>query len=319
MSASEHLPVHVPAAKVDAEAATWLDRRDRGGWSEADQATLDAWLEENPVHRITYWRMEAAWARTERLSALGAPDVPRRSNFLFFRVGAAAAVALATIGGAFWMAIPQPKGVSYATSLGGRETVMLSDGSRIELNTDSAIRLADTETARNIWLDKGEAYLQVTHNAARPLTVFVGDRRITDLGTKFVVKRATDRLEVSVLEGRVSLNTPQATAPFVLRQGDTAIASAKGVSLIRKSTRTLSDELGWRRGVIIFDNTPLAEAAEQVSRYNPVKVEIAGANLARLPVTGTVSANDPKEFLRMARTVFGLRAEKVNGKFVISR
>src|SRR6185312_12212955 len=137
-----------------------------------------------------------------------------------------------------WYAIPRETGVTYATSIGGHESIMLADGSRIELNTDSAIRLADSAHARNIWLEKGEAYLQVTHDASRPLTVFAGNRRIVDLGTKFVVKRGTDQLEVAVLEGRVSLdagNTSGAQAT-VLQQGETAIASASGVSIHRKTT-----------------------------------------------------------------------------------
>ncbi len=305
------------ADEIDAIAADWLDRRDRGGWAEKDEAELAAWLDEATVNRITYWRMEAAWSRTERLSALRAPGTPRRSYLRFLR-NAAAAVGVVAIGGGLWLALPRATGVEYATSIGGRETVMLPDGSRIELNTDTAIRLADSATARNIWLSKGEAYLQVTHDASRPLTVFVGDRRITDLGTKFVVKRGTDRFEVAVLEGRVSLDASRNSPSVVLREGDAAIASAEKLSVTRKSARRLSDELGWRRGVIVFDSTPLADAAEQVSRYNATKVEVADASIAHLPVTGTVSATDPNEFLRMARKVFGLRAQKVNGKFLIT-
>lgn len=307
------------AEEVDAATAAWLDKRDCGNWSEGDEAAFAAWLDADPIHRITYWRMEAAWARTERLTALRPTQPPRRNSFAFFRA-AAAAVTISAIAAGAWFAIPHETGVTYATSIGGHESIVLADGSRIELNTDSAIRLADTAHARNIWLEKGEAYLQVTHDASRPLTVFAGTRRIVDLGTKFVVKRGTDRLEVAVLEGRVSLDagdTPN-TKMTTLNKGETAIASTSGVSIHRRTTSELSDELGWRRGVIVFDNTPLGEAAEQVSRYNAVKVTVTDAAIARLPVTGTVSSTDPKEFLRMARVVFGLRAEKVNGKYVIS-
>ena len=307
------------AEEVDAATAAWLDKRDCGNWSEEDGAAFAAWLDADPIHRITYWRMEAAWSRTERLTALRPQPAPRREGSMFFRA-AAAAITISAVAAGAWFAIPRETGVTYATSIGGHESIMLADGSRIELNTDSAIRLADSAHARNIWLEKGEAYLQVTHDASRPLTVFAGNRRIVDLGTKFVVKRGTNRLEVAVLEGSVSLDAGNAsgTQATVLQQGETAIASAEGVSVHRKTTRELSDELGWRRGVIVFDNTPLGEAAEQVSRYNTVKVTVRDAATARLPVTGTVSSTDPNEFLRMARVVFGLRAEMIDGKYVIS-
>lgn len=308
------------AEEIDAAAAEWLDRRDRGNWAETDDQALAAWMDADPIHRITYWRMEAAWTRTERLSALRPSPPPRQRRFAFLRA-AAAVIAISALAAGVWFAIPRETGVTYATSVGGHETVMLADGSRIELNTDTVIRLADSAHARNIWLEKGEAYLQVTHDAARPLTVFVGNRRVVDIGTKFVVKRGENRLEVSVLEGRVSLDAAQGSAnekPVLLKEGDTAVASASGVSFLRKPARELADELGWRRGVIVFDNTPLGDAAEQVSRYNAVKVEVRDAKLARLPVTGTVSSTDPKEFLRMARIVFGLHAEKTGGTYVIS-
>jgi transmembrane sensor len=320
MTQFEQLSPKNRAEDIDAAAAAWLDKRDCGGWSEQDEEVFTAWLDADPIHRITYWRIETAWARTEKLAALRPTPAPRRRGLIFFRA-AAAVIAVSAIAASAWFLAPRDTGVVYATSVGGRETVMLTDGSRIELNTDSAIRLADSTHARNIWLEKGEAYLQVTHDASRPLTVFIGNRRVTDLGTKFVVKRGADRLEVAVLEGRVSLDAHVAGSdaqPTMLRQGETAVASASGVSVLRKTTHELSNELGWRRGVIVFDNTPLGDAAEEVSRYNAVKVTVADAAVARLPVTGTVSSADPKEFLRMARVVFGLRAKIVDGKYVIS-
>jgi len=321
MSAPTITPAKSSAAAVDARAAAWLDRKDRGCWTEKDEADLAAWLDEDPINRITFWRIEAAWNRTERLAALRPSKPVRGKGTLFFRVAAAALLVAAIVGGV-WTYLAQPSSVTYATSIGGRETVMLADGSRIELNTDTAIRLSDTANARNVWLDKGEAYFQVTHNPARPLTVLIGKHRVTDLGTKFVIRREPNRTDVSVLEGSVSMDAVGASPgskALTLLAGDAVVALADKMSVTRKSTTQLSDELGWRRGVIVFDSTPLATAAEEVSRYNSVRVVVAGEQLRRLPVTGTVSANDPEEFLRMARTVFGLRAKKMNGGYVISR
>ena len=57
---------------VDARAAAWLARRDRGGWSDADAAGLEAWLDEATAHRVAFLRMQAAWEECGRLQALGA-------------------------------------------------------------------------------------------------------------------------------------------------------------------------------------------------------------------------------------------------------
>ena len=57
---------------VDARAAAWLARRDRGGWSDADAAGLEAWLDEATAHRVAFLRLQAAWEECGRLQALGA-------------------------------------------------------------------------------------------------------------------------------------------------------------------------------------------------------------------------------------------------------
>lgn len=307
------------ASEIDLRASAWMERRDRGNWSDEDESDLAAWLDENPANRITFWRMEAAWHRTERLAALRSTMPKRTKGPLFFRI-AAAAWFVSTIAGGAWYYISQPVSATYATSIGGHETVMLADGSHIELNTDTAIRLSDTNASRKIWLEKGEAFFEITHDAARPLTVFVGSRRITDLGTSFVIRRDQNSLEVSVVEGRVSVGDDiQNSKPLHLAQGDSIIASENRLFVTRKSPLELSNELGWRRGVIVFDNTSLTDAAEQVSRYNATKVAIAGKKLGQMTITGTVSAADPREFLRMVRVAFGLRTEKVDDEFIVSR
>jgi transmembrane sensor len=315
-SASE---IKVIASEIDLHASAWIERRDRGNWNEEDESDLTVWLDENPANRITFWRMEAAWHRTERLAALRSTMPKRTNGTLFIRI-AAATFLVTAIAGSIWYYISQPAGVTYATSIGGHETVMLADGSHIELNTDTAIRLSDTIGSRKIWLEKGEAFFEVTHDAARPLTVFVGSRRITDLGTSFVIRRDQNNFEVSVVEGRVSVGDDiRKPTPLYLIGGESVIASKNRLFVTGKSPLELSNELGWRRGVIVFNNTSLADAAEQVSRYNATKVAIAGEKLGQMTITGTVSATDPREFLRMVRVAFGLRTEKVNDAFIVSR
>ena len=75
----------------------------------------------------------------------------------------------------------------FSTEVGGHETVTFSDGTRIELNTNTVLRARMTTAQRTVWLDKGEAYFQVKHDPAHPLTVIAG-HRVTDLGTEFLVR-----------------------------------------------------------------------------------------------------------------------------------
>lgn len=58
--------------QIERTAAAWLARRDAGGWSDHDQAQLDAWLEASIAHRVAFVRLDAAWRQSDRLKALGA-------------------------------------------------------------------------------------------------------------------------------------------------------------------------------------------------------------------------------------------------------
>lgn len=307
------------AEDVDARAAQWLDMRDRGDWTPENEAAFEAWLDEEPIHRITYWRMEETWDRTQRLAALNLPTVRHGRGPSFLRIAAVLAL-VAAAAAASWSYDARPKGTSYATSIGGRESIMLADGTSIELNTDSAVRVLDTTAERKIWLEKGEAFFKVTHDARRPLTVYVGERRITDLGTQFDVRQESSRLEVAVVEGRVRFEAGQTQRAQVLTRGDVALATSNNKMIMsRKAESELVRELSWRRGVLVFDNTPLSEAVHQMNRYNQTRLVLADSTIGSLPITGTLSATEPMEFLRMVQTVFGLQEQKVNGAIVISR
>jgi transmembrane sensor len=157
------------------------------------------------VHRVAFVRLQTGWNRTERLAALrpaliGGIGGAWRGHVVPTFIRATAALGVAGIVGFFAFGQPAPqKEKTYSSSLGSRESINLTDGSQIELNTNTTVRTLIGGGKRTVWLDKGEAYFQVKHDAAHPFVVIAGKRRITDLGTKFLVRRQDDELKVSVL------------------------------------------------------------------------------------------------------------------------
>jgi len=319
----------ISASETEARAARWLAARDRDDWSGEDQTALDAWLDEDILNSVAYWRLEAAWTHTERLTALrSAPasrredaHAPKRRLRPWFFAAAAALAGFAALGfGTKYLF--QPSIRSYATAIGERETIRFADGSQIELNTDTSLRADVSASHRRIWLDKGEAFFQVQHNAQRPFVVIVGEHYVTDLGTKFRVRRDPGHLEVALLEGRAELAASDPAAaqkPVVLLPGDIAIATAKAISLTKATTKALSNELAWRHGMVVFNNTTLAEAASEFNRYNREKIVIADPKIARNTIYGTFQAENVSAFARLAHEVLGLRVERRGDEIVISR
>ncbi len=178
------------AKSIKDVAASWLERRDRSDWSQTEQAELDAWLDQSMAHATAFWRLEGAWQRTERLSALREPmrsSQGTQRSALRRSAPWATAVVLAAIlaaSGSTYFAPSRAK--SYSTPIGGHEIVTLGDGTSIELNTDTSIQVARNGDTRNITLEKGEAYFQVVHDPAHPFVVHVGTHRVVDIGTKFL-------------------------------------------------------------------------------------------------------------------------------------
>jgi transmembrane sensor len=217
-----------------------------------------------------------------------------------------------------WFELAKPAEKTYATAVGERERLTLADGSQIELNTDSQVRTEIAANQRKIWLDKGEVYFEVKHNEKKPFVVLVGDHRITDIGTKFVVRRDKNGFKVSVLEGVVQLDDSR-TAPKILTKGEVAVASTNRTQIVRQTQQELTDAIGWQRGVLVFDHTSLAEVAAEFNRYSTTKIVIADPKTASLTIDGTFPSNNSRAFMRLAQAVLGLSVEDRGGEIVISK
>jgi transmembrane sensor len=312
------------ATGIQTRAADWLLERREGEWNDARQAEFDAWMDESLAHRIAYWRLDAAWGRADLLTAMRRPAFQRRvapkrkvwPNIL--RAVAAVIVIGAVAGAVQWLEPGRPAEKTYATAVGERERLTLADGSQIELNTDTQVRTEIAANRRRIWLDRGEVYFEVKHNEKKPFVVMVGDRRIVDIGTKFVVRRDKTDFKVSVLEGVVRLEDSRA-APKILTRGEVAVASANRTQIVRQTQQELTDAIGWQRGVLVFDHTSLAEVAAEFNRYSTAKIVIADPKTAALTIDGTFPSNNSRAFMRLAQAVLGLSVDDRGNEIVISK
>lgn len=318
-----NMPLPFSAQEITDRAAAWVERKMHSTWSATDEAALESWLSESPAHRIAFWRLDGAWSETSRLTALRLPPSHRSQGAASPRirpavskslVAAAVIVALGfSISGYF-----SPRATTYSTGLGERKMLTLADGSQIELNTNTVLRAGDSGTARKVWLDKGEAYFRVKHDAAHPFEVIVADQRITDLGTEFNVRADGDRLKIAVVQGKVRFDGKSRRAHADLLPGDVAVAEASKFSLTRIPALELTSRLSWRSGKLMFHHTPLAQVAAEFNRYNSRQVIVTDQQARALTINGTFATNDVNAFARIAQSVLGLRVENQGQTIVIS-
>jgi transmembrane sensor len=320
--------VGMDALEIESCASEWIERRSFGVWDAREDTELNAWRAQSLAHEIAFLRLEAGWARTERLLALrpkqferaAAPKTTVGGKYLNRAIAIAAALVI--LGTAGWAYLIKPTSQTYSTPIGGRKTVAFADGSKIELNTDTLIRAREDRLGREVDLLKGEVYFQIKHNPAKPFIVTAAGHRLTDLGTKFLVRSDSGRLKVSLLEGRVELaSSDVGIAPHsaVLAAGDVAIANAKSLSVLKKPSSILIAELGWRSGVLVFQDTPLVAAAAEFNRYNRRKLVIADIGAGKRIIGATFPADRVDLFANAVRNVLGLRVEERADQIIISR
>ena len=278
-------------------AEAWLARMARPDAGAHDQAALTAWLSADPDHLRQYEQSKADQAALEPLRGVFADDLAmlRRSPRPSMTRRAWLAPGLAAAAVAITAAIVLPsmlkdQGRLYEAASGRITDIALEDGSRMTLDAGSAVRVALRDDARRATLERGAAYFEVAHNAARPFQVAVGDRRVIVTGTKFVTALTEDGAEVSLLQGRVAVGSRDATAKdaladaLILSPGERADFTP-GKPSIRRTTADVDTATAWRKRRLVFQDAPLSVVLAAVARYSDHPLLLADPALGRMRVT----------------------------------
>lgn len=317
------------AEQANYEAADWLIAQADGPLSPDEQARFDAWMAKSDGNKAAYWRLELGWQEADRVVALGnAPDKREavagsvRRQWWWIPATIAASIVLAF--GIQQFAKRNDTGFgpaapvvlvrqSHSTAVGEMRIVGLMDGSRVQLNTGSKIQTLIGDSRREVWLEEGEAFFEVTHEQDRPFVVHAGEREITVLGTRFSVRRVGTSIVVTVLEGRVQLaefEDGRAIRSSIISGGDIVVASGSATLVASRSPQAVQHALSWREGLLTFDQQPLAAIADEFNRYNQQKIVLDGASTGAIRISGTFPANKPDAFARLLRQAYGLNLDE---------
>jgi transmembrane sensor len=210
---------------IEEVAANWLTER-AAGFSTAQKREFERWCRADPCHAAAVARLEAACALLEKMPLVRAelqpvvefPVKPRVmapvKKFPVLRVVGAMAAALALAAFGWWQwARPPSSAQLYATSTGGYERVVLADGSVVELNANSEVRVDLLPGERRVALVQGEAHFTVAHDTARPFIVSAHGVAVRAVGTAFNVRLAVTAVEVLVTEGKVAVSEVERVDP----------------------------------------------------------------------------------------------------------
>ena len=313
------------AEDINEQASLWL-AREQHGLTEGERTALDVWLAQSSRHRVAYLRLQSAWDRAGRLAALRTPvhpASPKNRALPWLRIPAVAAVllVLAFAGRTYLMERKPHVVASYSTAIGQTHSYQLADGTRMELNTNTHLRTDIGNAERVVTLNSGEAFFEVSHDALHPFVVQAGKRRITDLGTKFSVFLNGDTVRVLVYEGRVRVETAPGVAgptPIEADGGHVVIAQGMEALVFARPQSEILKELGWRNGMLTFDQLPLADVAEAFNRYNAKHMQVEG-NARLIRIGGSFKADNVEAFVQLLQQGFGLSVKNKGDKILVSR
>jgi transmembrane sensor len=307
------------------EAAAWIARLQREDRTPAVDAACQEWLNADPRNRAAFEAANKMWEHASTLPISISARVgrarrkPQAAKFWRVAVACSMLAGLALIGA--W-AYQQRSGI-LETSTGQQLVLPLQDGSRVTLNTDTTLKLQFTAHERRVVLESGEALFEVAPSAARPFIVRAGEREVTALGTQFLVRYDETQTAVTLVEGKVSVEAvsttaasdPPRAASLILHPGERLTFDALHRAAVDRPT--LDKVIAWKRGQVAFENTPLATAIEEMNRYSPHKLSLAGSAAADLPVSGLFRTGDSDNFVLALTSLYPLRVVERDGRTVI--
>ncbi len=206
----------------------------------------------------------------------------------------------------------------YVTAAGGRETILLPDGSSVILNTASAIAVDFERGRRRVTLLDGEAFFDVRHDAAHPFVVAGHFSEVTVKGTAFGV-RTDEQEDVVVLErGSVEVSRIANRSELaMLKPGEMVVATDMGLSAVRDTDTSRS--LAWRDGRIVFHDRPFRNALDDLKRYFRGSVVVMTDRPADSLVSGNYRIDDPEAAIRTLAASAGVSVTRLPGGILILR
>jgi transmembrane sensor len=300
---------------------------------------FDAWLRTSPEHIRAYLDISAFWEAAGSMTRTRQIDVDKLvrlacedNNIVAFeppgkaiadrrrkplargqRVAIAASILFLclSLGAALWW--QDTHDPTYATRVGEQRTVTLSDGSTVELNARSRIRIRFTQATREVDLMEGQALFRVARNPSRPFIVATGTTRVRAVGTQFDVYRKSTGTVITVVEGKVAVSAPEEPTIAAATPKIAAVLLAAGeqvtVTPLVLSAPTSADpaiSTAWTQGKLVFESTALSEVLQEFSRYNARPLFIDDPKLLTLHINGTFATTDSAQLVHFLADRFGL-------------
>ncbi|WP_163712786.1 FecR domain-containing protein [Mangrovibacterium lignilyticum] len=274
-----------------------------GELSRDEEAELMNWIQADPSNKSLFYSIKDTWDSTKPVTA----DVnqqllyfyktqarkasPKRVLPIWTNVAAAVAILLIGLFAAQFIPFLQTGNKSMVESFqvpkGSHSQIVLADGTKVNLNSNSHLELAPDFSAKNRKVSlEGEAYFEVKSDKSNPFKVQTHKFDIVVTGTKFNVNSYSEDTNIgaTLAEGRITLQTKNMRT-ITLKPGQKITFDQQTMKAVLSEADVESD-LAWVDGEFNFKAIPFPDLIRRLERWYDVKLVYEGPEFDSMVYTG---------------------------------
>lgn len=300
------------------QAAQWYALLSASPVDPDTQCAWQRWHEQSALHR-------QAWQYVERISQRFSPlqhdgELTMQTLTAARRTERTRRQALRTLavisGGALfgWVGLNNPSlsrpllalRADYHSPTGAVRQIRLADGTRIWLNSASALNVDYRADLRLLLLVDGEVLIE-TAKDPRPFIIETAEGRLRALGTRFSVVQDRQRTLLNVFDGAVEVRNADGVQAHVMQAGQQLAFDRQHIGA---NTPASSMRQGWSNGMLLANDIPLGHFIDELAHYHHGHLGVA-AEIANLRVMGAYPLHDSKQTLAMLERVLPVRVRYI--------
>lgn len=296
------------------EAADWAVTFHYDTPTDAERTAFDRWRRQSPAHEAAWDRAQAVFRTFNQVPANIGKDALRSLERGHDRRQALRLLGVlllaAPTGWLTWHHTPWREWTAdLRTASGEQQTITLADGTRLVLNTATAVDVTFTAAERRLALVAGEILIATATDPSptpRPFIVDTAHGSLQPLGTRFTVRRLDDATRVAVFEGAVEVRPAASIRTAVVRAGE-QIAFTAGTL---QAVQPVGDNAAlWERGMLLAKDMRLGDVIAELARYRSGMLRCDPA-VADMRTSGALSLTDTDAALTLLSTTLPLRIER---------
>lgn len=308
-----------PSYEAMEQAANWYALLRSGEASPQDHEAWQNWLNGHTGNQQAWGYVEAV---SQRFAPIQTTAVPRQAADSLWTAnnrtlqrrrvltGIATLAGAGLLGWGSWQHTSLPLiarswRADYRTATGERREVTLTDGTRVWLNTASALTENFNSQQRRLQLITGEILVDTASDAARAFVVDAPHARLTALGTRFTVHMDTHSTLLAVFEGAVEIQHAKGSRA-VIQAGEQIRFDANTTSTTEPADVARE---AWSRGLLVAQDIPLAQVVKELRRYRHGHLGVA-PEIADLRVFGSFPLDDTPAVLDLLAYALPVRVQR---------